>query len=382
MRPRRLLLPAILLAALAPPVPRVQARGGAAAAAPAHVVLVVLGGGVRREDMRDGKRMPVLAAMAARGWAVEDVASGAPNAYAAEGRLLTGRREVLDAARGARPVWPTVAEQARAALDLPAEKVWFVSYEGGPRLHLAHSTDPHLGAARAPSVAWGQGAFAQPLAGFLQAFGRPLPVEPQAWKLLEGLRGLSRKAVSTWLPPGVGAGRPSAERVERALLRELDRKALLLPAADPRDAQALRAARTVLEVHHPVLTVILLGEAERAEASYRDYLAALAADDAALGRLRDAVEADASLAGRTTFVVVADRGRDAKPDAKGRLPAGDDSRQRGFVAAVLDGPGLARRRGRAPPRTLEDVAPTVARLLGFDMPEAQGHPWADLLGSR
>jgi len=381
---KHLRAPLVLLLALTAPQ-AVLARGGVAArpaAFPEHVVLVILGGGVRAQDMRDKELMPTLAAMAAAGHVVDQIVSGAEDGYAASARILTGDAAVLDGGRKPRPSAPTVFEYARAALDLPREKVWFVSFEGEDQLHLACSEHAQFGAVFAPGLAHGQGPFAQPLAGFLESLGRPVPMEPETWAHLRRLRLLSRSARAAYLPEAVDAGLPPAERVERALLRELDRKALLNQGPNPRDELATRAALTVLEVHRPVLTVVRYGEAEQGQASYEAYRKVLAADDAGLGRLRAAVAADARMAGRTLFFVVADRGRNAEPDAQGRLGADDASKARRLVSAILEGPGLAHRPVLKGPRALEDVAPTIGHLLGFTTPHASGSPWSGICNER
>lgn len=379
-----LLLSALLLLG---PAASVQARGGKAKkprppAFPSHVVLVIVGGGVRTQDLLDETLMPTVAAMASSGHVVRKVVSNASNGYTAAARLLTGSTRAVDGSAKSRPALPTLCEIVRAQRELPREKVWFVSFEGGDQLHLAHSSDAHHGAVFAPSIAYGQGAFAQPLASFLETLGRPVPLEPETWTQLRRLRLLSRTARRAYLPTEVDAGLPNAERVERALLRELDRKALLNRGPNPRDEQATRAARTVLEVHRPTLTVIRYGEAGQAQASYAAYRAVLAANDRGLARLRKAVLDDARMAGRTTFVVVTDRGRNEKPDAKGRLGADDASKQRGTVAVVIDGPGLARKPRLKGPRSIDDLAPTIAYLLGCRMPDSDGTPWLGLLRAR
>jgi len=373
------------LLALSGPMPRGEARGGKKKAAPAfpkHVVLVILGGGVRPGDMADASLMPTLAAMAARGRRVEKVVSNAPDGYAAAARILTGNAALVDGSKKERPANPTLCEIARAGLHLPREKVWYVSFEGGDQLHLAYSSHASYGAVVRPGEAYGEGVFAQPLASFLEVFGRPLPMEAEAWPPLRRLRLLSRQAASIWLPKTVEAGLPRSERVERALLRELDRKALLLPGPNPRDEQAVRAALTVLEIHRPVLLVVRLGEAAQAQASYAAYRRVLAANDAGLARLQKAVAADATMAGSTTFVVLGDRGRDAEPDERGRLGAADASKQRAWVQVVLEGPGLKRRRGRTPARSIDDVAPSIAHLLGLESEHTTGRAWLDLLRAR
>ena len=184
------------------------------------------------------------------------------------------------------------------------------------------------------------------------------------------------------MPQTIDAGLPRAERVERALLRELDRKARLLPKLNPRDEQAFRAALTVLEIHRPVLTVVRLGEAAQAQASYDAYRNILVAADKGIARLRKAVANDKHMAGRTTFLVVADRGRNAEPDENGRLDADDDSKQRRRVQLVFEGPGLRRRPSLRGPRSLADVCPTIGHLLGVPTDGAAGQAWTTLLNER
>ena len=364
-----------------------HARGGAktkakVAAFPEHVVLVILGGGVRPADLRDASLMPTLAAMAEEGEYVTKVASGARDAYSASARILTGRDESIDAAAKPRPAWPTLCEYARAGLKLPETKTWFVSFEGGDRLHLAHSEHAEYGAVRAPAETYGAGPFAQPLERFLEVLGRPLPQDPAAWAKVRRLRNVSREAVRVWLPAEVDAGLPRAERIERALLRELDRKALLNRGPNPRDEQAFRAALTVLAVHRPVLTVVQLGEAEQAQASYEAYRKVLAATDGGIARLRQAVDDDPALAGKTTFVLVAGRSRAAEPDDAGRLPEAPAQAKDKSTGVLLHGPGLARRPRHKAPRSLEDLCPTIGHLLGFETPHATGSAWVGLVNPR
>lgn len=359
-----------------------RAKDDPGRARPDHVVLVILGGGVRSADMLDRDLMPTLGTMAESGRLLTGIESQASDGYAAAACILTGRDDGPDGTTRERPAHPTLCEYLRGGLGLPREKVWFVSHTGGDDLNLAHSGDERYGGALGPSVAHGFGAFAEPLRGFLEKLGRPLPMEPEAWAPLRRLRLLSREAVSLWLPAGMDAGLPRAEAVERALLRELDRKALLLEGPNPRDEQAVRAARDVIEIHRPVLTVVRLGEAEQAQASYERYCAVLRANDAGIARLRKAVAGDARMAGRTTFFVVADRGRNEKPDASGALGADDDSRSRRRVVAVVDGPGLRRKQGRREALHLRDVCPTVAALLGVPAEAATGRIWAEILAAR
>jgi hypothetical protein len=349
------------------------------ASRPTHVVYIVLGGGVRAADVLDPTLMPNVAAMAKAGRVVTGIESGAKDAYGAAARLLTGRDDGLGGATLGRPSAPTLAEYLRQARDLPRTQAWLVSHRGGGHLALAASTHERFGPALGPATAHGAGAFAGPLSGLLEKLGRPLPLSPGAWGQLRKLRTLSRGVASVWLPASVDAGLPRAEAVERALLRELDRKALLVEGPGPNDVRAFRAARTVLEIHRPALTVLLLGEAEQGQVAYDRYRAVLQANDAWIGRLGKTVAAIDAMAGRTAFVVVTDRGRNEKPDAAGALGEDDDSKQRRHAVLVADGPGILARGAIRGPKRLEDVCATLGRLLGVKTPHADGRPWDGLV---
>ena len=236
-------------------------------------------------------------------------------------------------------------ERVRRARSLPREAVWFVSYDGGDALHLAWSEDPAYGRSAAPSICEAEGAFATPLAPLLETLGRPVPTEDGTWTLLRGLRRMGQETLGARLPESVDAASAEAERVERALLAEIDRRAGLVRGPLPRDAKALAAARTVLAVHRPVLTVVRLGDLTLArEDALRPPF--LRAEDEALAALHRAMPKDGRL------IVV------GEPYHPGGEAAGEPSRV-GLVAVGGD----LRREGRGRGR-LADVAATVLALLG------------------
>ncbi|MDJ0976092.1 MAG: hypothetical protein QNJ98_16655 [Planctomycetota bacterium] len=349
-------------------------------ARPTHVVLVVLGGGVRARDMLDAKKMPKLAAMAEAGRVIDEIRAEAANGYEGVARLLTGAAAPV-AGPETHPDRPTLMEYVRVGRNLPAEKVWYVSFEGEDQLRLAYSTHPAFGAGVGPAVATGMGAFGEPLKSFLDRLGRPDPQPKEAWTLLRGLRARSRGAVSSYLPEaGVPAGLPRSERMERALLEEINRRSLLVRGPAPRDERAWRAAKTVLQVHRPILTVIRLGEAEQAQKSEAQYERVLWANDAGLGRLRGWIAADRELKDRTLVVVVSELGRDATPNERGGLDQADDSEDHRELALVAFGPGFKAKKGRVKrTRRIEDVCATLGILLGVPTPHAEGEAWTPYL---
>jgi len=367
---------ALLLLSGTPPAAKDEPRGAAA-----HVIVVIFGGGVRQQELLDKTLMPNVAAVAAEGVIVDRVRCDATSAYGGATRILTGCADA-QAAPNAHPTQPTLMEYVRVATGVEREKVWLVSYEGEDQLKLAHSTHTDYGPAVGPAVTHGIGPFGQPLSGFLDRMGRPDPMPTESWELLGSLRAANRKSIATWLPREVRAGTAASERVERALLREIDRRSLLVRGPNPRDERAWRCALTVLGVHQPRLTVIRLGEAAQAQAGIDQYRKVLKANDAGLGRVRRAVAADKAMADRTLWVLTADLGRNEKLNARGGLDANDDSKSLRELSVVLSGPGLKPRGRMKGKRRIEDLCPTIGALMGVPTPKAQGAAWTPIFAKR
>lgn len=379
------LLAAALLGvwAAGPGAPPSSAKGGAALppAGPPRVVLVLAGGGVRARDLLDGARHPALKALAADGVTVTEVATPRRTPWLAACDLLTGRGDAPDQDGKPRPAAPTLFEHLRAAGAAP-EQVWFVCGPPGDDERLAWSEQPGYGASVGARVAAGLGAFGEPLRSFLDDVGRPLPVPDSVWPLLRRLRAQNRGTAGAFLPDDVDAGTPEAERVERAVLAELDRRSQLVRAESVEDERALRAALTVLAVERPRLLVVRLTGAEAAVESVARYEAVLAEWDRGLARLRAAVAADPVLAASTTVVLASETGRNARPNAQGGLPADDDSPDRRTAVVLLAGPGVKPGASVKGPRTLAEVGPTLARLLGVPFPTASARSWDEILRLR
>lgn len=363
---------ALLVGVLGVHLPHALRQGEAAPERIDHVVLVVLGGGVRPDDLAHRERMPTLAAWVAAGEAarVDRIASGARSLDEALVRLLSGHAEAEQVEGALRPRRRTLLERTGG---------WFVSTPGGASLAPATSRAPtQPGRAPPGRFAYGAGAFGEPLAPFLEALGRPVPLEGRAFGLLEGLRAVHRAEAALRLPPDVRLGMASFERVERALLDELDRRALFVRGPNAEDLRALRMASTLLRVHRPHLLVVRLADAEVGSVAAAQQERVLAANDRQLGVLQAVIDADPQLGGRTALVVVTDRARRAEPEADGRLLEPLDAKEDGGAAAVLRFPGLRRRTPKGD-RRLEDVTATLAVWLGLP-PEAGGvgRAWVEL----
>jgi hypothetical protein len=204
-------------------------------------------------------------------------------------------------------------------------------------------------------------------------------VPEHVWPLLRRLRDANRRAAGPFLPEPIAQGLAESERVERAVLEELDRKAAFVKAAQPADERSLRAALTLLAVHRPRLLVLRLAGAESALQGLDPYFAALRQADEGLRRLEAAIAADPRLAASTALAVATESGRNATAGADGSLGATEDGPSRRNALLLLAGPGVkvgARPKG---PARLADVAPTLARLLGASLPSAAGRPWEECL---
>lgn len=343
-----------------------------------RVVLVVFGGGVRaRELLGRPDLCPTLRAIGAAGSASDGWACAGADPTDATKAILLGRTVPVMTPGRVRPDRPTMLECARKGLSLDAGRVWFASYADGEALAIASSDHESYGPAFAPSIAVREGPFAERLRGLFRLFGRPDPTKERTW---EHLRRLRRATAAASQAQGVDdAGTDEGMRLERALLEEVDRRAVDLGGAAGLDARAMRAGITVLRLFRPVLLVIRLGQADVGSKSVAEYFDVLHRDDQELARLRAAIASDPALAGSTTLIVTSDLGRDQDAGPAGGLGRGDGSIDATTCAVVAEGPGV--RKGALPraPRDVRDLAPSIARLLGFAMPFAEGRAREDWL---
>jgi hypothetical protein len=161
-------------------------------------------------------------------------------------------------------------------------------------------------------------------------------------------------------------------RIQRYILEELrgDTSAITGPGAG--DAKAIRVARNLLRLFRPKVIGIVLQNADVAHGSYNSYVEVIRRNDAEVGQLWDAVQADPELRDSTTLFVLPEFGRDAALNQRNGLDHGDGSEDLYRVFCVAAGPDFRPDRAIQKPVESYDICPTVAELLGAKSPMARG----------
>jgi hypothetical protein len=145
------------------------------------------------------------------------------------------------------------------------------------------------------------------------------------------------------------------------------------------DAETADAAIRILREKRPAITMVALAAPDiyGHMGMFPEYVEAIRRADALVARLWTEIEFDPALGGRTALFVTSDHGRhldekggfqDHGCDCAGcrRIPF--------FAIGAGIRPGVALAGGRQ-----VDIAPTVARLLGFPMPEVEGRVLEEIL---
>jgi hypothetical protein len=346
------------------------------------VIVVTFGGGVRYEDTlaRPGwVNIPHLAADIIPQGVVYPVAryEGLTGHFNATAALVTGCRQDVDAYGGEAPLTPTVFELFRKEHDLPPEEAWVIA---------TNKSFSRMGGSK------------------LKAFGDPYSANVVLPKQL--LIETIKSAVSTETGPGVEDRQTLAERMMlaldegyegfgwrvfdsgRAIAAELKAtlaKSLLDYFNDPAaptsgDELTFFMTKEIMNRLAPSLLVVNFWDIDIAHyGAYSLYLDAIKRTDRLVHELWQHAQTLPQYRDRTTLIVVPELGRDGDVDGNGfaNHRSGDESCRRLWLAAI--GAGVPRGTGTERPIRTFDVAPTVARILGFKMPECEGRPLAELL---
>jgi hypothetical protein len=346
-----------------------------------RVIVVTFGGGVRYEDTLAPEgwiNIPHLAQELVPQGLVYPVAryDGLTGHFNSTGALVTGCRQDVDAYGSEAPVTPTIFELFRREHRLPPEEAWVIATNKSFGL---------MGGSK------------------LRAFGDPYSANVLLPKQL--LIETIRAAVSTDAGPGVEDRDALAERMMSALdegyegfgwrvfesgraiaseLRATLAKSLLDYFNDPTvptsgDELTFFMTKEIMNRLAPSLLVVNFWDIDIAHyGAYSLYLEAIKRTDRLVHELWQHAQVLPEYRGRTTLLVVPELGRDGDVAGNGfaNHRSGDESCRRVWLVAI--GAGVPSGAGTERPIRTVDVAPTVARILGFRMPECEGTPLTEL----
>lgn len=349
---------------------------------PGHKAIVVtFGGGARYQDT-----------MAPEGWVniphlTRDLVpqgmlypaafnQGITGHFNSSAALITGNWQNVDSFGSEPPVTPTVFEFFRKEHRLPPEETWVVATNKSFSL---------IGGSH------------------VRGYGNEVAANVILPKqlLLEAIQS----AVSTDLGPGVEDREAFAKQMMSALdegyesygwqvfdsgrkldtdLRRSLGKSLLDYFSDPRvpssgDELTFFMAKEIMNRFSPSLLLVNFWDIDIAHyGSYSLYLQAIERTDRLVYELWQHVQSSPAYKDRTTLMVIPEVGRDGDIHGNGfsNHRSGDDSCRRVWLLTL--GLGVPRNTGSERPIQHVDVAPTVAEILGFKLPDTQGKALAEL----
>ena len=370
-------LPRTAFAQRRPPSRFAIRRTSPAARPDRRVIVVTFGGGVRYEDTLAPEgwiNIPHLASELVPQGLVYPTAryEGLTGHFNSTGALVTGSRQNVDAYGSEAPVTPTIFELFRKEHALPPEEAWVI----------------------ATNKSFGLMGGSQ-----LRAYGDPFSANVILPKQL--LIETIKSAVTTESGPGVEDRQVLAERMMLALdegyegfgwrvfesgralgkdLKATLAKSLLDYFNDPSvptsgDELTFFMTKEIMNRLAPSLLVVNFWDIDIAHyGAYSLYLEAIRRTDRLVSELWQHVQSLPLYRDRTTMLVVPELGRDSDVAGNGfaNHRSGDESCRRVWLVAL--GAGVPRGAGSERPIRTFDVAPTVARMLGFNMPDCEGQP--------
>ena len=346
-----------------------------------RVIVVTFGGGVRYEDTLAPEgwvNIPHLASELVPQGLVYPFArhEGLTGHFNSTGALVTGSRQNIDAYGSEAPVTPTIFELFRKEHALRPEEAWVIATNKSFGL---------MGGSK------------------LRSFGDPYSANVVLPKQL--LIKTINSAVSTNAGPGVEDRQALAERMMLALdegyegfgwrvfesgrtlgpeLKASLAKSLLDYFNDPAvptsgDELTFFMTKEIMSRFAPSLLVVNFWDIDIAHyGAYSLYLDAIRRTDRLVLELWQHAQSLPQYRDRTTLIVVPELGRDSDVAGNGfaNHRSGDESCRRVWLVAL--GAGVPKGAGTQRPIRTLDVAPTVARILGFKMAECEGKPLPEL----
>lgn len=379
IRRRELLATSAVAAAAAVAAGSVLGRAAEAFAAPSayktkHVILVAFAGGVRaREVIGKPANCPNIMRLAKKGVILPQMKAANLGHYGAALAIFTGCPEAQGIRQNERGETPTIFEYLRKDAGLPAHEVWLSTTAGAQTINFSHGTHPDYGAAYGANLIGTDGLFNAEFRDLISSFGQvSVPTDEEA-KRVEKLAKSLDPAWTNGAKGGGMANDPAASlRIQRYILEELrgDTSAITGPGAG--DAKAIRVARNLLRLFRPKLIAMVLQNADVAHGSFNAYEDVIRRNDAEIGLMWDAIQADTALRDTTSIFILPEFGRDASLNQRNGLDHGDGSEDLGRVFCVAAGPDFKQDKVIQKPFDAFDICPTAAELLGAKTPIARG----------
>jgi hypothetical protein len=346
-----------------------------------RVIVVTFGGGVRYEDTLAPEgwvNIPHLASELVPQGLMYPMArhEGLTGHFNSTGALVTGSRQNVDAYGSEALVTPTIFELFRKEHALRPEEAWVIATNKSFGL---------MGGSKSRS------------------FGDPYSANVVLPKQL--LITTIKAAVSTDAGPGAEDRQALAERMMLALdegyegfgwrvfesgrvlggeLKASLAKSLIDYFNDPTaptsgDELTFFMTKEIMNRFAPSLLVVNFWDIDIAHyGAYSLYLEAIRRTDRLVHELWQHVQSLPAYRDRTTLIVVPELGRDSDVAGNGfaNHRSGDESCRRVWLVAL--GAGVPKGAGTQRPIRTMDVAPTVARILGFKMVECEGRPLTEI----
>jgi hypothetical protein len=362
-----LLGPAAGLLAAEPKEPRFRTK---------RVIVVAFAGGVRQRDVIGmPQNVPNLMRIAKRGAVMTSVHAANLGHYGAALAIFTGCPDAQGIRENARGANPTLFEYLRRHANLPAHEVWLSTTAGAQTVNFTYGTHADYGARYGANLISTDGLFNAEFRDLVQSFGKvSVPSGDEAARVEK----LAKSLDPGWLDGAKGtdfANDPSQNlRIQRYILEELrgDTAAITGPGAG--DAKSIRVARNLLRLFRPKVIGVVLQNADVAHSSFNSYTEVIRRNDAEVGLLWDAVQADRELRDTTSLFVLPEFGRDAALNQRSGLDHGDGSEDLHRVFCIAAGPDIKPDRVIQKPVDAVDLCPTLADFFGTKTELAKGRP--------
>ena len=333
-----------------------------------RVVIIAFAGGVRsKEVLETPENVPNLTAIANAGVTFPNVGTANLGHYGAALSIFTGSREVMSIRDNERGLNPTIFEYLRKECGFSNTDIWLSTTNGAQGKLFAHSDHPDYGADYAANVLDSDGIFNKEFKDVLDSFGRPKADTAATRGVMDSLSAAIDPAqlgkVEGAIPDSV-----HTRRVEKFILDELGGANTRVTGPGAGDAKAVRVGLNILRAFKPKLLGITLQNHDIAHNSYNGYVDVIRRNDAEIGKLWTAINADEELRDTTTVLICPEFGRDQNLNQRNGLDHGDGSDSLRKVFLIAAGPDFKSNKVVSKGIQTLDVCPTVMALFSNKKP--------------